>query len=53
VHTLNFHPEAAGLFLAAENFLRPFQFCQLPVTAFGRFFVWLNSFDAAVPQGMP
>jgi hypothetical protein len=30
VHTLNFHPEAAGQFLAAENVLRPFQFanCQ-------------------------
>jgi hypothetical protein len=26
VHTLNFHPEAAGQFLAAENVLRPFQF---------------------------
>jgi hypothetical protein len=24
----------------------------LPVTAFGRFFVWLDSFDTAVPQGM-
>ena len=26
MHTLNFHPEAAGQFLAAENVLRPFQF---------------------------
>jgi hypothetical protein len=52
VHTLNFHPETAGQFLAAENVLRPFQFANCQWPASGGFFVWLNSFDTAVPQGM-
>ena len=29
-----------------------FSICQLPVTAFGRFFVWLDSFDTAFSEGM-
>jgi hypothetical protein len=51
VHTLNFRPEAAGQFLAAENVLRPFHFanCQWPPS--GVFlFDWILS--TAVPQGM-
>ena len=37
---------------AAENVLRPFQFanCQRPPS--GGFFVWLDCFDTAAPQGM-
>jgi hypothetical protein len=52
VHTLNFHPEAAGQFFGGGKCPAAFSICQLPVTAFGRFFVWLDSFGAAVPQGM-
>jgi len=52
VHTLNFHPEVAGQFLAAQNVLRPFQFAKCERPPSGGLFVWLDFFGPPVPQGM-
>ncbi len=52
MHTLNFHPEAAGQFLRRKMSCGLFN---LPIAndrLRAVFFVWLDSFDTAVPQGM-